>query len=50
LKRKISIEHILKDEESIGGDEDLPHIIHIHNFVRCRRALKRPTSKRVAKS
>jgi hypothetical protein len=38
------------EAENIRRDKDLPHTIHIRNLLRCRRALKRPTSKKAAKS
>ena len=36
----LKLERILKSKESIRRDKDLPHIIHIRNLLRCRRALK----------
>jgi hypothetical protein len=36
----LRLERILKSKETIRRDKDLPHIIHIRNLLRCRRALK----------
>jgi len=36
----LKLERILKSKEAIRRDKDLPHIVHIRNFLRCRRALK----------
>ena len=34
----LKLERILKSKESIRRDKDLPHIIHIKNLLRCRKA------------
>ncbi len=39
----LKLERILKSKEAIRRDKDLPHIIHIRNVLRCRRALKART-------
>jgi len=36
----LKLERILKSKEAIRRDKDLPHIIHIRELLRCRRALK----------
>ena len=36
----LRLERILKSKKAIRRDKDLPHIIHIRNLLRCRRALK----------
>lgn len=36
----LKLESILKSKQSIRRDKDLPHIIHIRDLPRCRRALK----------
>jgi hypothetical protein len=36
----LKLERILKSKETIRRDKDLPHIIHIRELLRCRRALK----------
>lgn len=35
----LKLERILKSKEFIRRDKDLPHIIHIRELLRCRRAL-----------
>jgi hypothetical protein len=40
----LKLERILKSKEAIRRDKDLPHIIHIRNVLRCRRALKAKTA------
>jgi hypothetical protein len=35
----LPLQRILKSKETIRRDKDLPHIIHIRNLLRCRRAL-----------
>ena len=39
----LKLERILTSKESIRRDKDLPHIIHIRDLLRCRRALKSKT-------
>jgi hypothetical protein len=41
----LKLERILKSKESIRRDKDLPHIIHIRELLRCRRALKTNNNK-----
>lgn len=36
----LRLERILKSKEAIRRDKDLPHIIHIRNLLRCRRAVR----------
>jgi hypothetical protein len=42
----LKLERILKSKESIRRDQDLPHIIHIRDLLKCRRALKTKTSQK----
>jgi len=41
----LKLERILKSKETIRRDKDLPHIIHIRELLRCRRALKTKPAK-----
>ena len=41
----LKLERILKSKEAIRRDKDLPHIIHIRELLRCRRALKSKANK-----
>lgn len=41
----LKLERILKSKQAIRRDKDLPHIIHIRDLLRCRRALKSKTTK-----
>ena len=41
----LKLERILKSKETIRRDKDLPHIIHIRELLRCRRALKAKAAK-----
>jgi hypothetical protein len=45
----LKLVRILKSKETVARDKDLPHIIHIRNLLRCRRAVsvkpkKKPSS------
>jgi len=42
----LKLERILKSKEAIRRDKDLPHIVHIRNLLRCRRALKAGRKRR----
>jgi hypothetical protein len=37
----LKLERILKSKQSIGRDKDKLHIVHIRDFLRCRRQLRR---------
>jgi len=37
----LSLERIVKSKEAIGRDKDKLHILHIRDFLRCQRGLKR---------
>ncbi len=41
----LKLERILKSKETIRRDKDLPHIIHIRELLRCRRALNSKAKK-----
>lgn len=42
----LKLVRILKSKQSIARDKDLPHIIHIRNLLRCRRAANPKPRKR----
>ncbi|MEW6305260.1 MAG: hypothetical protein AB1705_17420 [Verrucomicrobiota bacterium] len=37
----LKLERILKSKQAIGRDKDELHILHIRDFLRCRRTLQR---------
>ncbi len=41
----LKLGRILKSKETLRRDKDLPHIIHIRELLRCRRALKSKAKK-----
>lgn len=44
--RVLKLERILKSKETVARDKDLAHIIHIRNFLRCRRMTARNRKKK----